>query len=359
MSQIEIRHLKLIDTIEETGTLKDAAKRLFLTPSALSHQLKELESRLDTQIFYRVKNKLLFTPSGKALRDAGKEILNRLKKAEATIQEMNQDQIKDYIHGYSLEESIRLNDQANSIAEVLHWDSKWKKGSFILEAGCGVGAQTRTIASINRESKFIAVDVSVSSLEKAKETVEKNLLENVELQVADIFELPFENECFDHIFVCFVLEHLSRPLEALKELKRVLKTEGTITVIEGDHGSTYFHPDSSAARKTVEAQVLLQAKNGGNANIGRELYPLLSNAGFRKIMVSPRQVYVDDSKPKLLEGFIRNTFTAMIKGISEEALEQKIMDKKEFEKGVQDLYKTSEGGGTFCYTFFKAIGIKN
>jgi len=59
MSQIEIRHLKLIDTIGEVGTLKDAAERLFLTPSALSHQLKELESRLETKIFYRVKNKLL------------------------------------------------------------------------------------------------------------------------------------------------------------------------------------------------------------------------------------------------------------------------------------------------------------
>ena len=54
------------------------------------------------------------------------------------------------------------------------------------------------------------------------------------------------NEPFDHVFVCFVLEHLARPVEALSILERLLRPGGTITLIEGDHGSTYFHPDSAA-----------------------------------------------------------------------------------------------------------------
>ena len=57
-------------------------------------------------------------------------------------------------------------------------------------------------------------------------------------------DLPFEKEIFDHIFVCFVLEHLVDPSMALKELKKYLKWGGSITVIEGDHGSCYFHPES-------------------------------------------------------------------------------------------------------------------
>ncbi|MEL6918890.1 MAG: methyltransferase domain-containing protein [Bacteroidota bacterium] len=278
---------------------------------------------------------------------------------EHKIHEINKDNIKDYIHGYSAEETIRLNDQASSISEILHWDSKWEEGALILEAGCGVGSQTKIIAPMNSGASFVSVDLSYTSIEKAKEVITKEGIGNVRFQLADIFELPFEDGHFDHVFVCFVLEHLARPMDALRELKRVLKSNGTITIIEGDHGSTYFHPDSKNARKAVEAQVMLQEKKGGNANIGRELYPILNNVGFSDIKVSPRQVYVDDSKPELLEGFIRNTFTAMIKGISEEALAHKIINRNELDSGIEDLYSTSNGGGTFCYTFFKAKAMKS
>ena len=246
---IEIRHLKLIDTVAKVGTLKNAADRLCLTQSALSHQLKELESRLGAQVFYRVNNKLLFTPAGKELREAGREILERLNQAENNIQEINQDYLKTYIHGYSQEETIRLNDQADTVAELLHWDSTWEAGSLILEAGCGVGAQTRTIALKNPESTFVSVDLSATSLAKAKESINELNIENVEFELTDILNLPYKNNHFDHVFVCFVLEHLSQPVEALRELKRVLKPQGTLTVIEGDHASTYFHPDSEVAQR--------------------------------------------------------------------------------------------------------------
>ncbi len=358
MASIEIRHLKLIDTVAEVGTLKNAAEKLFLTQSALSHQLKELESRLGTQIFYRVNNQLVFTTSGKELRDASKEILERLKQAESTIQEIGQDHMKDYIHGYSQEETTRLNDQANSIAELLHWDSKWKEGSLILEAGCGVGAQTKIIAKNNIDSTFVSVDLSIASLEKAEVSIKEHDIKNVEFKVADLLNLPFKDNHFDHIFVCFVLEHISQPKEAIQELKRVLKPGGTLMIIEGDHGSAYFYPNSLSAQKVIQAQVTLQEQKGGNANIGRALYPLLFDSGFKNINISPRQVYVDDSKPELLDGFIKNTFTAMVKRIAEEALAKKIISKEEMNRGINDLYKTAKGGGTFCYTFFKGIAIK-
>jgi hypothetical protein len=69
-------------------------------------------------------------------------------------------------------------------------------------------------------------------------------------------------------------------------------------------------------------------------------------------------VYVDASKPELVDGFIRKTFTAMIEGVREKALQEKLIDAKTFEKGIHDLYRTADFDGTFCYTFFKAIGIK-
>jgi ubiquinone/menaquinone biosynthesis C-methylase UbiE len=228
----------------------------------------------------------------------------------------------------------------------------------VLEAGCGVGAQTVILTRQSPEAQFTSIDIAQDSLNQARSAVEAERIENVTFQIADIFDLPFEDESFDHMFVCFVLEHLQHPLEALQSLQRVLKTGGSITVIEGDHGSTYFYPESQEAQKAVQCLIEIQARLGGNSLIGRQLFPLLTQAGFRDVSVSPRMVYVDHSKPELVEGFTKNTFTAMVEGVREQALNFHLIDQKAWEKGIHDLYRTAQPDGTFCYTFFKGIAIK-
>jgi len=265
---------------------------------------------------------------------------------------------KGYVHGYDHHENTRLQDQASTLVELLHSDTSYPAGSSVLEAGCGVGAQTVTLAKNSPNALITSVDISETSVSEAKRKTTEAGLTNVQFQQADIFNLPHGPDSFDHLFVCFVLEHLSRPVEALFTLKKHLKQGGTITVIEGDHGSVYFHPDSEAARKAIQCQVELQRRAGGNAMIGRELYPLLSKAGYRSIRVSPRMVYVDSSKPELVEGFTKKTFTAMIEGVHEPAIKAGIVEQHVFEKGIRDLYRTAESDGVFCYTFFKAVGNK-
>lgn len=355
---LEIRHLRLIKAVHELGSLKKASDHLFLTQSALSHQLRELESQLGRKVFHRVNQRLLLTPSGRVLLEVGTDILQRLEAAHDTIRKINLEQFKSYVHGYSEQEATRLYHQAESMAEILHWDSNWPAGCLVLDAGCGVGAQMKTICAANPDADFVCLDWSAESLSKA-ESLSRDLgLENVSFRQDDIYKLPYADEHFDHIFVCFVLEHLQHPDKALKQLKRVLKKGGTLTVIEGDHGSTYFHPNSPAAMKAVQVQVQLQAQNGGDANIGRRLYPLLRETGLDDIVVSPRQVYVDESSPAMVEGFIVQTFTAMIQGIAEEAVAKNLIKKAEMEQGIADLLATAKAGGTFCYTFFKAVAVK-
>ncbi len=265
---------------------------------------------------------------------------------------------KEYVHGYGSRESRRLQDQADILVELLHSDTFYEPGSRVLEAGCGTGAQTVTLARNSPDASFVSIDIFEDSIVKAKRAVESAGIRNVQFQQADILDLNFKPACFDHIFVCHVLEHLSQPDTALTALKRLLKAGGTITVIEGDHGSAYFYPDSKPAQKAIQCQVELQRRAGGNAWIGRELYPLLKKAGFESVIVSPRMVYVDSGKPHLVEGFTKNTFTAMIEGIRNDALREGIVDKAVFDRGVKDLYRTTEADGVFCYTFFKATGIK-
>ncbi len=263
-----------------------------------------------------------------------------------------------YVHGYDQRENIRLQDQASTLVDLLHSDTLFPAGSKVLEAGCGVGAQTITLARNSPEAHITSIDISSASVAEAKEKIASEGFSNVCFQQDDIFNLSFEPKSFDHVFVCFVLEHLVRPVEALNCLKNLLKVGGTITVIEGDHGSSYFYPDSEAAHKAIQCQVELQKRAGGNANIGRELYPLLNAVGFSSIHVSPRMVYVDSSKPRLVEGFTKNTFTAMIEGVRGSSIEAGLIDEKTFDDGIKGLYRTTETDGIFCYTFFKAIAIK-
>jgi SAM-dependent methyltransferase len=263
-----------------------------------------------------------------------------------------------YVHGYRPRENERLQDQAGTLVDLLHADTAYPAGSTVLEAGCGVGAQTVTLAKRSPDARFVAVDVAAASLAEAKRRVGEAGLTNVELWQADIFDLPFDSGSFDHVFVCFVLEHLSRPVVALETLDGLLRPGGTITVIEGDHGSAYFHPDSPAAHAAIQCQVRLQREAGGNALIGRQLYPLMLEAGFSAVHVSPRMVYVDSSRPDLVDGFTRKTFTAMIEGIREPALAAGLMEPERFDAGVQALHRTTGADGVFCYTFFKGVGEK-
>ncbi len=261
-----------------------------------------------------------------------------------------------YVHGYELSENDRLHYQAATLVELLHADTSFAIGNTVLEVGCGTGAQTVTLARRSPGARFTSVDISRDSLAVARQRTEGAGITNVEFLDADIFNLPFGAETFDHVFVCFVLEHLSSPLAALQVMRGLLRTGGTITVIEGDHGSAYYHPQSAAANEVIRCQIELQNAAGGNALIGRELYPLLVRAAFEAVHVYPCPVYVDASRPDLVDGFTRRTFIAMIEGVRARAVAHGLIDADRFDEGVRDLYGTTEPGGVFNYTFFKGTG---
>ncbi|NMB79508.1 MAG: methyltransferase domain-containing protein, partial [Methanomicrobiales archaeon] len=245
-----------------------------------------------------------------------------------------------------------------TLTGLLHHDTHYPAGSRVLEAGCGIGAQTVILAKNSPGAQITSIDISGDSINRARENVQKEGFTHVTFRQADIFSLPFEPASFDHIFVCFVLEHLPDPESALSHLRPLLKEGGTLTVIEGDHGSTFFHPKNADANKAVDCLVRLQEQGGGNALIGRQLYPLVTGAGFHDVSVSPRMVYVDSSRPQLVEGFTKLTFTAMVEGIADEVQRQGLMSPEEWQRGIAALYRTAEQDGVFCYTFFKATARK-
>jgi SAM-dependent methyltransferase len=264
-----------------------------------------------------------------------------------------------YVHGYSTREAERLSDQAETLSDLLHEGVGYARGRRLLEAGCGTGAQTMYLAGSSPEAEIVSIDVSAESIKQARRRIEAAGYNNVEFHVADLYKPPFAEKSFDDVFVCFVLEHLTEPERALVALRRVLKPGGTITVIEGDHGSWYCHPQTERSWRTVQCLIEIQARLGGDARIGRRLYPLLTGAGFERVKVAPRMVYVDDSHPELVQGFSKDTFIAMVEGVREQALALGLMDAENWDRGIADMYKAAQPGGTFCYTFFRGRARKS
>ncbi len=74
----------------------------------------------------------------------------------------------EYVHGYRNFESERLGDQAQTLEELLHVDTAYPKGESVLEAGCGVGAQTIPLARNSPGAQITSVDISEASLQQAR-----------------------------------------------------------------------------------------------------------------------------------------------------------------------------------------------
>ena len=90
---MEIRHLRLIESVAEEGNLTKAVKKLNVSPSALSHQLKEIEQELGVQLFDRVNKKLIITDAGRVMLKSAQKILSELEVAEHELINLRDGQV--------------------------------------------------------------------------------------------------------------------------------------------------------------------------------------------------------------------------------------------------------------------------
>jgi LysR family transcriptional regulator for metE and metH len=86
MNHLEIKHLRMIRSIAETGNMTKAAENLYLTQSALSQQLKDIESKLKVDLFFRTRKKMILTPTGKKLLNAADNVIDLLDDMELEIE---------------------------------------------------------------------------------------------------------------------------------------------------------------------------------------------------------------------------------------------------------------------------------
>ena len=85
---LELRHLRTLVALRDTGSLVEAADRLFVTQSALSHQLKDLEDRIGCALFFRKTKPVRFTAAGQRMLSLADEILPKVAASERDLQQV-------------------------------------------------------------------------------------------------------------------------------------------------------------------------------------------------------------------------------------------------------------------------------
>jgi SAM-dependent methyltransferase len=245
------------------------------------------------------------------------------------------------------------------LESILHEPGCFPAGSHILEAGCGIGAQSEILLRQHPDLYITAVDISADSLRHARERLACYVPGRLQLQQADMQHLPFEDDAFDGLFVCFVLEHLVDPCRVLRELHRVLKPGSKLIAVEGDHGSCFWCPETQAALDVWSCLIRAQQQLGHNPLIGRELYPLLEQTGFSVVRLEPRYVYGDGLQPGLLDGMVNQIIVPMVQTAREAALEAGWVTQARWDEGIRDLEGSGKPPeGTFCYSWFRAEAVK-
>ena len=85
---LEVRHLRLVETVAREGGLTRAANRLHVTQSALSHQLRDIEDKLGAPLFLRLNKKMLLTQAGERILSSARTVLDELKRVEEDISQI-------------------------------------------------------------------------------------------------------------------------------------------------------------------------------------------------------------------------------------------------------------------------------
>jgi SAM-dependent methyltransferase len=162
------------------------------------------------------------------------------------------------------------------------------RGLSVLDCGCGPGSITFGIAKLIDPGNAVGVDFGESQIARAKANVSGTSPGNVTFQTADCYSLPFAADSFDRVFSHALFEHLSEPLRAMTELRRVLKPNGIVGLCSPDWGGFILSPPSDALTQAVLCYRALQTRNGGDVEAGRKLGANLMAAGFESVQMSAR-----------------------------------------------------------------------
>ena len=194
-------------------------------------------------------------------------------------------QLSSYTYGHT-PAVVAVHAARSATREAAFFLPHLTPGMRLLDVGCGPGTITLGLAAAVAPGEAIGVDIEQTVLQTARETAREARATNLRFEQASATHLPYPASSFDALFAHTLLEHVPNPLDALQEMKRVLKPDGLIAVRDCDWGSGVFYPEDPLVQQAADLYARVWSHNGGHPNLGRRLPALLRQAGFATITTS-------------------------------------------------------------------------
>ena len=197
---------------------------------------------------------------------------------------MSEQQPEDdvYTHGHheSVVRAHAARTAENSAAFVLPYLTP---GSTLLDVGCGPGTITCDFATLVSPGKVTGLDRSPDVIAQAQALAVERQVPNVEFVAGNIYDLDFPDETFDVVHAHQVLQHLTDPVEALREMRRVAKAGGIVAVRDADFHGMSWYPEIPELDAWMDLYQRIARRNGAEPDAGRRLVSWAQAAGFTDV----------------------------------------------------------------------------
>jgi ubiquinone/menaquinone biosynthesis C-methylase UbiE len=199
---------------------------------------------------------------------------------------MNEQKPEDvYTHGHheSVVRAHASRTAENSAAFVI---PHLTAGRSVLDVGCGPGSITCDFAELVAPGKVVGLDRSAEIVAQAASLASERGVENVEFVTGNIYDLDFEDETFDLVHAHQVLQHLTDPVAALREMRRVAKPGAIVAVRDADFHGMSWYPEVRELDDWMELYQKIARRNGAEPDAGRRLVSWAQQAGFTDVAPS-------------------------------------------------------------------------
>ena len=194
----------------------------------------------------------------------------------------NQNNVYTHGHHESVLRSHKWRTVENSAQFLVPF---LKDGSLLLDAGCGPGNISAGLAELIPNGKVVGIDFSTDIIEQAQQEYATPKYGNLEFKQGDIYNLNFEDDSFDIVYIHQVLQHLQHPVSALIELRRVLKPGGILACRDADYGSFTWYPELPQLARWRALYRDITQRNQAESNGGRFLKTWTIDAGLDPIEI--------------------------------------------------------------------------
>lgn len=191
-----------------------------------------------------------------------------------------------YTHGHhaSVVAAHAVRRASEAAAFVL---PQLKSPMRLLDFGCGPGTITVDLAEhLLPDGSVVGIDSSEEVIDQAQSNADEKGVTNIEFAVNSVYDTGYSDDSFDAAYAHQVLQHLSEPVRALNEVRRILRPGGICAVREVDWGASAIWPPDERLARFLEVYYKVAERNGGDAHAGRRVKQWFTEAGFSDLTVT-------------------------------------------------------------------------